>query len=64
MVGHPKVLREGALHPISGIWVGGSKKYGRTAAQTVPSFGRLSDSFLKIGFNLYKLTEVQHLPNV
>lgn len=56
MLGHPKVLREGALRPISGIWVGGHLKQ-------FPVLGG-SDSFLKIGFNLYKLTKVQHLPNI
>ena len=55
-LGHPKVLREGALRPISGIWVGGHLKQ-------FPVLGG-SDSFLKIGFNLYKLTKVQHLPNI
>ena len=55
MLGHPKVLREGALRPISGIWVGGHLKQ-------FPVLGG-TDSFLEIVFDLYKLNKVQHPPN-
>ena len=56
MPGDPKVLGEGALLPISGIRVGGRLKQ-------FPVLGG-SDSFLKIAFNLYKLTKVQYLLNI